>query len=179
MLPAKLGHAESGSYIVLDCFGEGQQIVLTGAEPEEPAFARNTFRSPHGLSQFWDIQVKPIQEFTVLQGKGALARKRNASCGKQRQKVRESGKTKEKVSCGELPELAETARLATPLARFGKVGRAASKQKVAGSSPAGRAIILNLIRKKGIRKTAVHPRSTAKSAEGRVLRAPEGLSFLS
>jgi hypothetical protein len=79
----------------------------------------------------------------------------------------------------ELPQLAEFARLATPLARFGKVGRAASKQKVAGSSPAGRAIILNLIGKKGIRKTAVHPRSTAKSAEGRVLRAPEDLSFLS
>src|SRR6266404_7943479 len=57
--------------------------------------------------------------------------------------------------------------------------RLPSKQKVAGSSPAGRAIILNLIRKKGIRKTAVHPRSTAKSAEGRVLRAPEDLSFLS
>src|SRR5467141_884432 len=130
MLPAKLGHAESGSYIVLDCFGEGQQIVLTGADPEERPFARNTFRSPHGLSQFWDIQVKPIQEFTVLQGKGALARKRNASCGKQRQKVRESGKTKEKVGCGELPELAETAPVAPPLARFGKSGRSASKQTV-------------------------------------------------
>jgi hypothetical protein len=30
----------------------------------------------------------------------------------------------------ELPQLAEFARLATPLARFGKVGRAASKQRV-------------------------------------------------
>jgi hypothetical protein len=30
----------------------------------------------------------------------------------------------------ELPQLAEFARLATPLARFGKVGRAASKQTV-------------------------------------------------
>jgi hypothetical protein len=30
-----------------------------------------------------------------------------------------------------LPQLAEFARLATPLARFGKVGRAASKQTVA------------------------------------------------
>jgi hypothetical protein len=38
---------------------------------------------------------------------------------------------------------------------------------------------LNLIGKKGIRKTSVHPRSTAKSAEGRVLRAPEDLSLLS
>jgi hypothetical protein len=30
----------------------------------------------------------------------------------------------------ELPQLAEFARLGTPLARFGKVGRAASKQTV-------------------------------------------------
>ena len=56
-----------------------------------------------------------------------LSRKRNASCGKQRQKVRESGKTKEKVACVELPQLAETAPLAAPLARFGKIARTASK----------------------------------------------------
>jgi hypothetical protein len=37
----------------------------------------------------------------------------------------------------ELPQLAECARLATPLARFGEVGRAASKQRVGGSGPCG------------------------------------------
>ena len=56
----------------------------------------------------------------------------------------------------ELPQLAEFARLATPLARFGKVGRAASKQDAVGSSPNGRAIIFNLVRIKRIRKAAVH-----------------------
>jgi hypothetical protein len=45
----------------------------------------------------------------------------------QRQKWRESGKTKEKVACVELPQLAETAPLAAPLARFGKIARTASK----------------------------------------------------
>jgi hypothetical protein len=72
----------------------------------------------------------------------------------------------------ELPQLAEFARLATPLARFGKVGRAASKQKVAGSNPAGRAISLNLIRTKRIRKNAVHPRSTAKKTDVRANTLP-------
>jgi len=37
----------------------------------------------------------------------------------------------------ELPQLAEYARLATPLARFGKVGRAASKQRVGVRVPPG------------------------------------------
>jgi hypothetical protein len=46
---------------------------------------------------------------------------------------------KEKVGCGNLPQLAEFVRLATPLARFGKVVRTASKQDVVGSSPTGRA----------------------------------------
>ena len=36
---------------------------------------------------------------------------------------------KEKVARVELPKLAEFARLATPLARFGKVGRAASNRR--------------------------------------------------
>jgi hypothetical protein len=34
------------------------------------------------------------------------------------------------VGCGEFPELAETAPVAPPLARFGKIGRSASKQRV-------------------------------------------------
>src|SRR5437588_5591751 len=49
---------------------------------------------------------------------------------------------KEKAGCGNFPQLAESVRLATPLARFGKVGRTASKQGVASSSLAGRAISL-------------------------------------
>jgi hypothetical protein len=40
----------------------------------------------------------------------------------------------------ELPQLAEFARLATPLARFGKVGRAASKQRVGSPNLPRRAI---------------------------------------
>jgi hypothetical protein len=52
---------------------------------------------------------------------------------------------KEKVVCRNLPQLAESARLATPLARFGKVDRTASKQGVASPSLAGRAIIFDLI----------------------------------
>ena len=55
-------------------------------------------------------------------------------CGKRQQR-------KEKVSCWNLPQLADSVRLATPLARFGKVDRTASKQRVGGSSPSGRAII--------------------------------------
>src|SRR6266566_5736893 len=49
---------------------------------------------------------------------------------------------KEKVVCGNLYQLADSVRLATPLARFGKVVRTASKQGVASSSLAGRATSL-------------------------------------
>jgi hypothetical protein len=42
-----------------------------------------------------------------------------------------------------LPQLAESVRLATPLARFGKVDRTASNQRVGSSSLSGRAIFLN------------------------------------
>ena len=49
---------------------------------------------------------------------------------------------KEKARCGNFPQLAESVRLATPLARFGKVGRTASKQRVGSSSLPGRAISL-------------------------------------
>src|SRR5258708_29479996 len=50
---------------------------------------------------------------------------------------------KEKAGCGNLPQLAEFVRLATPLARFGKVVRTASKQRVGSSSLPGRAIFSN------------------------------------
>jgi hypothetical protein len=50
---------------------------------------------------------------------------------------------KEKMVCGNLPQLAESVRLATPLARFGKVDRAATNQKVGSSSPPGRTISIN------------------------------------
>jgi hypothetical protein len=42
---------------------------------------------------------------------------------------------KEKVVCSNLPQLAESVRLATPLARFGKVDRTASKRS--GAVPLG------------------------------------------
>jgi hypothetical protein len=41
------------------------------------------------------------------------------------------------VGCGELPELVETAPAAPPLARFGKSGRSASKQRVGVRIPSG------------------------------------------
>jgi hypothetical protein len=44
--------------------------------------------------------------------------------------------------CGDLFQLADFARLATPLARFGKVDRAATNQEVGSSNPPGRTILL-------------------------------------
>src|SRR5690348_6993961 len=46
---------------------------------------------------------------------------------------------KKKVACGNLYQLVDSVRLANPLARFGKVVRTASKQRVGGSNPSGRA----------------------------------------
>ncbi len=48
------------------------------------------------------------------------------------------GERKEKVSCWNLPQLADSVRLATPLARFGKVVRTATNQKVGSSNLSGR-----------------------------------------
>src|ERR1700692_3035094 len=45
---------------------------------------------------------------------------------------------KEKAGCRNLPQLAESVRLATPLARLGKVDRTASNQMVGSSSLSGR-----------------------------------------
>ena len=45
--------------------------------------------------------------------------------------------------CGNLPQLADFVRLATPLARFGKVDRTATNQKVGSSNPPGRTILTN------------------------------------
>jgi hypothetical protein len=50
--------------------------------------------------------------------------------------------TVEKVVCENLPQLADSFRLAAPLARFGKVGRTATNQKVGSSNPPGRTIYL-------------------------------------
>jgi hypothetical protein len=45
---------------------------------------------------------------------------------------------KEKIVCGDLFQLADFVRLATPLARFGKVDRTATNQKAGSSNPPGR-----------------------------------------
>ena len=45
---------------------------------------------------------------------------------------------KEKMSCQGLSQLTDFASLASALARFGKVGREATNQKVGSSSPPGR-----------------------------------------
>src|SRR5258707_13717093 len=74
-----------------------------------------------------------------------LSRKCNARCGKYRQLPSKRRGKKEKADCTELPQLAESVRLATPLARFGKIGRTASKQGVASASLAGRATAFDLI----------------------------------
>jgi hypothetical protein len=63
---------------------------------------------------------------------------------------------KEKAGWGKLPQLAEFVRLATPLARFGKVVRTASKQGVASSSLAGRPSSISLNRNE-LEKLAVTP----------------------
>jgi len=71
-----------------------------------------------------------------------LSRKCHANGGKRWQKYGKRQQRKEKAGCGNLPQLAEFVRLATPLARFGKIDRTASKQGVASSSLAGRATSL-------------------------------------
>ena len=68
-----------------------------------------------------------------------MSRKCHAKGGKRRQKCGKRQQMKEKVGCGNLPQLAEFVRLATPLARFGKVVRTASKQRVGSSNLPGRA----------------------------------------
>src|SRR6266705_5311160 len=68
-----------------------------------------------------------------------MSLKCNARCGKYRQLRSKGRKKKEKADCTELPQLAESVRLATPLARFGKIDQTATSQKVGSSSPPGRA----------------------------------------
>src|SRR5690242_3921827 len=63
---------------------------------------------------------------------------------------------KEKVVCGNLYQPADSVRLATPLARFGKVVRTASKQGVASSSLARRAITF-LLNRNELEKVAFTP----------------------
>src|SRR5258708_4292742 len=69
-----------------------------------------------------------------------LSRKCHANHGKQPQFCGKWQQKKEKVVCGNLSQLAESVRLATPLARFGKIVRTASKQRVGSSNLPGRAI---------------------------------------
>ena len=57
-------------------------------------------------------------------------------------KAKKIGENEGESVCVDLSQLAETARLATPLARFGKSVRGASKQRVGSSSLPGRAISL-------------------------------------
>src|SRR6267143_492276 len=71
-----------------------------------------------------------------------LSRRCNANYGKQRQECGKQQRRKEKADCGNSPQLAESVRLATPLARFGKAVRTASKQRVGSSNLPGRAILL-------------------------------------
>ncbi|SRR6266478_2665011 len=74
-----------------------------------------------------------------------MSRKRNANRRKYLQIGGKWRQMKEKMVCGNLPQLAEFVRLATPLARFGKVVRTASKQRVGSSSLPGRATAFDLI----------------------------------
>ncbi len=74
-----------------------------------------------------------------------MSRKRNANRRKYLQIGGKWRQMKEKMVCGNLPQLAEFVRLATPLARFGKVVRTASKQRVGSSSLPGRATSLILL----------------------------------
>jgi hypothetical protein len=67
--------------------------------------------------------------------------------------------------CGNLFQLAEFARLATPLARFGKVTRAAPKHKVGRSNRPGRATLLKTS-DNGFAKAyriGLHPRMKSKT----------------
>jgi hypothetical protein len=72
-----------------------------------------------------------------------LSRKCNANCRKRRQECGKRQQMKEKVVCENLPQLADFVRLATPLARFGKVDRTATNQKAGSSNPPGRTISIN------------------------------------
>src|SRR5260370_25798701 len=53
---------------------------------------------------------------------------------------------KEQAGRVKLPRFAEFARLASPLARFGKVDRTATNQKVGSSNPPGRTTYLSRIK---------------------------------
>src|SRR5947207_14929423 len=84
-------------------------------------------------------ELKEVYEEARERRETRLSRKCHAKGGKRRQKCGKRQQMKEKAGCGNLPQLAEFVRLATPLARFGKVVRTASKQRVGSSSLPGRA----------------------------------------
>jgi len=92
----------------------------------------------NGLTRCGLTEVIAKMAVNPREGHGYLSPKCNADRGKPRQKRPKPGIKKEKADCTELPQLAESVRLATPLARFGKIGRTATNQKVGSSSPPGR-----------------------------------------
>ena len=64
---------------------------------------------------------------------------------------------KEKVVCGNLYQLADSVRLATPLARFGKVVRTASKQSTTTVHVAFSLVKRGFVRVAGLGFTLVLP----------------------
>jgi len=67
-----------------------------------------------------------------------LSRNCHATRGKWWQFANKKGRVKEKMSCQGSSQVTDFASLASALARFGKVGREATNQKVESSSPSGR-----------------------------------------
>jgi hypothetical protein len=74
---------------------------------------------------------------------GQLSRNCHPKRGKGWQFANKKRRVKEKVSCQGSFQLADLTSLASALARFGKVGREATNQKVESSSPSGRTIFFN------------------------------------
>src|ERR1700687_2662245 len=71
-----------------------------------------------------------------------LSRNCHAKRGKWWQFANKKGRVKEKMSCQGSSQVTDFASLASALARFGKVGREATNQKVGSSSPPGRTTLI-------------------------------------
>jgi hypothetical protein len=70
--------------------------------------------------------------------KSQLSRNCHAMNGKGRSFANKKRRVKEKMGCQGSSQVTDCASLASALARFGKVGREATNQKVGSSSPPGR-----------------------------------------
>jgi hypothetical protein len=105
---------------------------MCGFGSDHPVEAGKQFRADEGLEQ------------TRVGRESQLSRKCNANCRKRRQKYGKRQQRKEKAGCRNLPQVADSVRLATPLARFGKVDRTASNQRVGSSSLSGRATFISV-----------------------------------